>query len=369
MKRTREQSDGIVLSHRGPGLLLQMSDYFGDGLDEGALGGHLIELVTGKPGYLVGLYGYMSVPFDRAPTRLVDELRLGRWTASRELVRYCADDTVHVALIDAVRRAPIDSLMHPARALGFVGGRGARVVLRDRLNEIVMISSTLPPFHFGESMEAVAAALLRLDPDATDAARALVDVFEHPNEDIRYAAVQDAASVFRRCLGSESMALLCAALRELKDAEDALMFLFGAPILAHDHFDVVHRRCREYLGSDDYEVRQWAAVALARIPAPASAEALATLAGWAPRGEPLGLALWVAALVWPLMSSTTAVELVRRGLAAESPMARLRSLPLAERLAGDAARSLLEEAITEEPDSFLRNKMQAAVEVRRSPRP
>lgn len=351
--------------HTPDGILVSFSDYFGDGKDEVRLREDLKQIVAGIPGYLVGLSNKFPRPRERAPPRLLYELTMGRWTASRELVPYAADDAVRVVLIEAVRSVPPAFLMHPARALGFVGGQGAREALQDRLDEIVRIPGGTAASFLAEVTEAVAAALLRLDPNAIDAAKALASKLVCENENVRYAAVQDAVSVLRPEISNAAMRVLASVLLGLRGSGDALAFLFAAPVLARDHFHEVRGRCSQFLASDDLEVRQWAAVALARTPPPATAEALATLANWVPRGDPIGLALWVASLVWPLLEQDEIVQLLRRGLAAESPNIRGDSLVLVRQRDDNTARILIEEALVDEPEPILRKQMERALEARR----
>ncbi|MCC6557834.1 MAG: hypothetical protein IT372_33220 [Polyangiaceae bacterium] len=362
MKRNFSQRDGGV--HTPDGIVVSFSNYFGDGKDESRLREDLRHVVAGTHGYLVGLFDRFPRHRKRAPPRLLYELTMGRWTASRELVPYAADDAVRGVLIEAVRSVPAPFLMHPARALGFVGGQGAREVLQDRFHEIARIPRENAAPFLVEATEAVAAALLRIDPNATDAARALVSEFACEDEDVRYTAVQDAVSLLRPEILNAAMTVLASALSGLRESDDTLAFLFAAPALARAHFHEIRRRCAKYLDSDDLEVRQWAAVALARTPPPATAEALAILANWVPRGDPIGLALWVASLVWPFLEQDEIVQLLRRGLAAESPNIRGESLILTRQRDDDTARVLIEEALRDEPDPILRKNMERALEGR-----
>jgi hypothetical protein len=256
--------------------------------------------------------------------------------------------------------------LQPARALGFVGGHGAREVLAARLAELVGESPEPVVDAAGEPLLSVAAALLRLDADATDAATALIHLIHHVDVQIRRLATRDAVSVFRRDPQTLSMSLLQEAFGHLLDVDDSRTFLEVAFVLARDHRDAVLERCRGLLDDADYELRQWAAVALARTPAPHTAEALAILARWAPRGEPLGLALWVASLVWSLMPEIEIAELVRRGLASDSPTTRSRTIEMAHHLGEAAASPLLEAALVDEPEPILRKQMECALEARRS---
>ncbi|MCC6559569.1 MAG: hypothetical protein IT372_42165 [Polyangiaceae bacterium] len=301
-----------------------------------------------------------------APDDLLAQIDGELWGLSMDLLWYKADDRVRETLVEAVRRAHRINVFQPARALGFVGGRGAREVLAARLAELVDESPEPVVDAAGEPLLSVAAALLRLDADATDAAMALIHLIHHADVQIRRLATRDAVSVFRRDPQTLSMSLLQEAFGQLLDVDDSRTFLDVAFVLARDHGDVVLKRCRGLLDGDDHELRQWAAVALARTPAPHTAEALAILASWAPRGEPLGLALWVASLVWPLMREIEMAELVRRGLASESATTRSRTIEMAHHLGEASARPLLEQALADEPDPILRENMARALETQRA---
>lgn len=267
------------------------------------------------------------------------------------------DPRVRPALAEATRRVGIERLSAFADALGRVGGPSAEAVLLERFDELLVdrkaSSAASVSNANADVLVEVAAALLSLNPQQLSAARALVQLLEHPREVTRQAAARAAVEVGRRDMLTDAMRELGAAVDKLADAEDAEIFLHVAPALGLDRIHVALPRLGRLLHEGDYHVVHLAAVALTRVPSPYAAEALAELTRWISTERPLGLAMWVASVVAPFLSEQFIVELTRRGLASESPSLRKEALSLSQELRVEVARSLLEEALVDEPEALL----------------
>jgi hypothetical protein len=203
----------------------------------------------------------------------------------------------------------------------------------------------------------VAAALLSLNPQQLPAARAVVQLLEHPREIIRRAAVREALQVARRGMLTDAMRELWGAIDKLMEAADAEIFLDVVPALRPDQIHIVLPRMGKLLNEGDNHVVHLAAHALTRVPSPYTAEALALLTRWISPERPLGLAMWVASVVAPLLSEQTIADLVCRGLASDSPTLRDEALSLSRELRSQVARALLENALVDEPEVLLQKRL------------
>jgi hypothetical protein len=326
----------------------------------------LHEIARGAPDIRVEYHEFWR----EAPVELLETLlqgvTAGSSRAPRMLLRFVDDPRVRPALSSAAKRIAVDYLPSFASALGCAGGYDACEVLRERLQEVLTAEQTFLPNSFSnshaEALTYVAAALLRLDPQALDAARALLRLFEHPCAINRHSAVRAATEVLHAELQTDAMRELRAGLDKLLHTSDLQLFVTAAPTLAVEYFEVVHRRCLEILEGPDYELRTWAVVALTRIPSPYTATALASLVRWAPRGAPLSLALMAAGMVAPLLDEAVVRDLARRGLASDSPMLRYEAMLSVAGLGGTIARPLIEEALLDEPDPALQRKFRETLD-------
>jgi hypothetical protein len=277
----------------------------------------LREIATGAPGVPMGLYAFGGEAPAELLETLLDGIAAGSWRAPLMLLRFLDDPRVRPALSSAARHTPVEDLGNIVQALGLAGGHDACDVLRERMNEMLTDPQTFLPHAFSNyrasTLAITAAALLRLEPQALDAARVLVRLFEHPCALDRYSAVREATDVYRHELSTDAMRELRAGLRGLLESADDALLVAAAPTLAVRSFDIVHRRCMKVLNGPDHLLQTPAAMALARMPPPHTATALASLVRWVPHGVPLRLALTVASLVTPFVPETVAQDLARRG--------------------------------------------------------
>lgn len=291
---------------------------------------------------------------------LLHGVAAGGTTAALMITLSVDDPRVRPALAEATRRVGIERLSAFAQALGRVGGPSAEAVLLERFDELLVDRKASSVASVSNAnacvLVEVAAALLSLNPQQLSAARAVVQLLEHPREVTRQAAARAAVEVCRRDMLTDAMREICAGIDRLVEAADATVFLHVAPALALDQIPVALPRMGRLLHEDDYHVVHLAAIALTRVPSPYTAEALAELTRWISTERPLGLALWVASVVAPFLSEQFIVELTRRGLASESPVLRKEALYLSQELRGEVARSLLEEALVDEPEALLQKR-------------
>jgi hypothetical protein len=331
-----------------------------DIVDDSAREEALREIATGASDMSVDFRAFENEPPAMLLKILLQGIAAGSPRAPLMLLRFVDDPRVRPALSSAARAISADYLTNFVPALGLAGGHDACDVLRERLQELLTDPQIFLPnpfsIHRALGLASTAGALLRLDPQALDAARALLRLFEHPRAINRRSAVREAREVFRSELQTDAMRELRAGLDKLLDTSDLPLFVTAAPALAAEHFTVVHRRCMEILEGPDHELRLDAAVALTRVPTPHTAMALASLVRWVPHGAPLTLALHVAGLVAPFVDEAVARDLARRGLAADSPMLRYEAMLSVAGLGGRVARSLIEEALLDEPDPALQRK-------------
>jgi hypothetical protein len=292
---------------------------------------------------------------------LLHGVAAGNTMAALTITLHVDDPRVRPALAEATRRVGIERLSAFADALGRVGGPSAEAVLLERFGELLGDLKTSSAASISNAkadvLVGVAAALLSLNPQQLSAARAIVQLLEHPREVTRQAAARAAVEVGRRDMLTDAMRELWAAVDKLADAEDAEIFLHVAPALRLDRIHVVLPRMGRLLHEGDYHIVNLAARALTRVPSPYTAEALAVLTRWISTERPLGLAMWVASLVAPFLSEQFIVELTCRGLASESPSLRKEALYLSQELRSEVARALLENALVDEPEVLLQKRL------------
>ena len=296
---------------------------------------------------------------------LLSGLAAGSAMAAVAIVDHVDDARVRPALAEATRQVGIERLAGFAQTLGRVGGPSAEAVLLERFHEILAgkkaSSADSISNDTADALVHVAAALLSLNPQQLTAARAILQMLEHPHEDIRREAVRELLQVARRGMLTDAMREICAGIDKLVEAADAEIFLQVAPALALDQIPIALPRMGRLLNERDDHVGHLAAYALTRIPSPYTAEALAVLSRWISPKRPLGLAMWVASVVAPFLSEQTVASMVRRGLASDSPTLRDEALNLSQELRNEVARALLEDALVDEPETLLQKRFRGRI--------
>ncbi|MBM4780468.1 MAG: hypothetical protein GQE15_22420 [Archangiaceae bacterium] len=279
------------------------------------------------------------------------------------LLKYLDDPRVRPALVEAVRRAPPDSLANFAQVVGFAGGSGARETLRARMEELLSSAATFEDSSFfnvtAGSAASIAEAILRLDADDTAAAQCLRRLFTHPCAANRRRATMCAASAYRHGLMTEAMQLLESMLRPLLDEPDTDLFFAALAALEKLEPRATTERCLKLLDAED-ELMARAANALLHLPLTQSA-VVPRLVEWISKQQVVRSALWVAFRLGSLAPEDVRVDLVRRALADESPSLRWEAIENLHALNQQQVIELARAALKDEPDPALAKALEAAL--------
>lgn len=299
---------------------------------------------------------------DETLEALLVGLAAGNIAAPMGLLDYLDDRRVRPALVEAVRRAPPDSLANVAQVVGLAGGVGAKEALRARMDELLAAAATFEDSSFfnftAGSAAAVAESLLRLDADDTAAAQCLRRLFTHPCASNRQNAAMHAASGYRHELRTEAMQQLDAMLRPLTEA-DADFFFAAFPALQKLEPAASTERCLRHLDDED-ELMARAANALLLLPVTQGA-VVPRLLEWISRQSTVRSAMFVAFALGALVPEALRVSLVRRALADESPSLRWAAIERLPALERPQSAELAATALKDEPDPALAKVLGAAV--------
>jgi hypothetical protein len=292
------------------------------------------------------------------------------------LVRWADDPGVRPALHKALRKRKLGTLANFAQVVGRLGGEGAVELLREKLDALLSCPYADEKSHADEvyasdvhaafnlyafDLVVVAHAVLRLDPDAMDAARALEELILHPCEGNRLHALEHAAKTVNetRTLQTEAVRLLRRSLEPLLESDDPTVFLEVARGFVDSLRDdgMIHRAI-DLLRHDDSGIRRQAVSLLQAVPAKYAARVRHSFgklfAGELDLRESVGMAVRLAALV----PDEDRVELARQAFDDASPSLRWEGLLLLEGLAAEDAREIAERAHVDEPDTALRSKLE-----------
>lgn len=290
-------------------------------------------------------------------------LEAGNIAAPMGLLEYLDDPRVRPALVEAVRRAPSDSLGNFAQVVGLAGGPGAKEALRGRMEELLASPATFADssfFNFAAGGAAVVAeSLLRFDADDTAAAQCLRRLFTHPCAQNRVSTAMHAASAYRHELKTEAMQLLESMLRPLLDEPDTDLFFAALPALEKIEPQATTERCLELLDAED-ELMARAANALLHLPLTQSA-VVPRLVEWISKQQAIRNALWVAFALGSLAPEDVRVDLVRRALADESPSLRWEAINCLRALERQQMMELARSALNDETDPALAKALEAAL--------
>jgi hypothetical protein len=75
----------------------------------------------------------------------------------------------------------------------------------------------------------------------------------------------------------------------------------------------------------------------------------------------MGLALWVASILEPILPKEVVESVIRRGFAEESPTHRVWAFELSQKWDEAGRQALVKEALVDEPDPWLRDRMSKSV--------
>lgn len=211
------------------------------------------------------------------------------------------------------------------------------------------------------SLESVAAALLRLDADAVDAARALMALMDHPCERNRTGAMWQAAEALghQPFLSTESALLIERSLATRFQADPSSVPVSCLPLLLQRHREEVVQYCDRLLGEADPRTRRDVLQALVTSGDWWCAmHAMRALVRWAREASDLDTVLLCVDHLGSLVPLDVVEQLAREGLADESPGVRKRVNPLLKHVPAARARRLARAALRDEPDPALRRKLE-----------
>jgi len=211
-------------------------------------------------------------------------------------------------------------------------------------------------------------ALLDVDPQEHRAARFIVALFEHDDPGVRRCAVRQAVSRFLAPSPSTAVVEIIRAALTNVDVDDDETFVVALPALLSLNHAMALGRVSTLLfdGSAPSHVRTAVVRPLLndRPPYRNLPLVLRWLAESATATEQIHVAMWLAAVLPPPWLSRT----IARGLADASPSLRDQSRRLLVWLPDARARALVERALRDEPDPYLRRALRGELRSRSSSR-
>jgi hypothetical protein len=291
--------------------------------------------------------------------RALSALNAGDPAAPYALLGMTDDPRVATALLTAAKVARSAVLANVAHVLGQATVEGSAAILEQRMAELVSDPRTFA--RTGETnwravaLSSVASALLNLAPERTGPADALVRMLDHPNKLDRRTAAAAVAESLQRGLPTEMAHRLEKELERLLQDGEAEMFGAIASGVAVKEPEVVLTRCERMLASPDLDIREIATAVLVKLQATRVRD---ILVAHLPGEVDLRLACTIAEHVGQSAPETLRASLARRALADESPSLRYQGMALVAWLDPDLRRRLVEEALADEPDVFLRSRLE-----------
>ncbi|HYV45971.1 MAG TPA: hypothetical protein VFA20_13975 [Myxococcaceae bacterium] len=279
-------------------------------------------------------------------------IRAGDLRFSFVLGGFSEDRRVRKVALEALPRATGQDLVHLIKALSKMGGPGALDVLRRRFRQALRQRDDVA--------RVLAGALLRLDPQAKDAARFLASLLRSRDWRIR----QPAASALRHSLNphlkTEAMALLEAPIRQVlreRDWEAAFSMADAIWILAPDPF---RRMCLQGIAKRKRRA-PWAGVGAGELIRHDGPRHLAEILDWIRHRASADDSLVTA---WQLGSALPESELLRltkAGLSHSNPYIRWLTIGLLNTQSPQSVarvRRFITSALSDEPEEDLRLQLQ-----------
>jgi hypothetical protein len=292
---------------------------------------------------------------------LLKSLQSGNISAPMALIQFLDDPRVQPALVEAMVRACPEGLANFAQVVGLVGGPGSRERLRERMMELRGSPETVQPADFHNwlagSLQSVAEALLRLEPDAQDAAEALVGLLTHPCKSNRESATRVICDVLAREPSAQVREHLAQSLRPFLESADDAVFLVAAPSLLRTDTNRVLARLKHILASESEVLRACAVNVLAWAPGLLASRCLSLLATRVEEEESLRLSVQIVSILNALCPRGRVKSVATRALQDASPALRMGGIALLALLDGADARDLAEAALTDEPDPLLKQRL------------
>jgi hypothetical protein len=268
--------------------------------------------------------------------------------AVRALIEHASEPGVRDRIGALFARGPAEDDLS-RRLAGEFGGE-ARAWLLARIEPYLASPATLGRERAWMSME-TAAALLKADPKEHRAARFLVALVEHP--DVRSFAVARVVSGYQAPAASAAVAAIFhRAIAPLAHADDATFAGALPALLSLDHAKALARVSSLLDGNVPSHVRSALVRALLSVRSPY--RNLPLVLRWLPEGATLRERIEAVAWLAPVLPRPWLSRTIARGLTDESPSLRDMSRVLLVWLPRARARALLECALRDEPDPYLR---------------
>ncbi|MDD9970079.1 MAG: hypothetical protein OXR73_27785, partial [Myxococcales bacterium] len=282
----------------------------------------------------------------------------------RALLRHLHDARVRPALVEALRTACEGNI---AQVVGIAGGPGALDALREWRERIAddecTFLGTARSNDLGTILATVCEAELRLNPDELPAADALIRLFPHPAELVRRCAVSAAAAVCEGHLRTASIEQLRDRLETLVSGDDDHLFLIALPGLRHAPFELVVRRVEALALGTDAVLARWAISAICSCPyLVGQRNRILSLA--LENGPTLDSGVYIISWLAGGDGLEKGTTLLRQALAEASPSLRWQAIECLDRLPQPVAVELAKEAIADEPDSMLHDKLREIARAR-----
>lgn len=288
-------------------------------------------------------------------------LLAGEWSALENVVEHRDFPGVRDALVAAAAVLPEGEIV--TTALGRVGGAGAREVLWRELAALVGRRETFRAAPHSNPaatrLTGLARDLLRMDPEAVDAAFALVRLFKHPTPYHRMYSAWNAAELYAGWSAPRTAAhgVLRAGIAPLARTRDAEVFVKVIPALWEMDPDATRARVALTLKHRDPWVRHEAAQQSLKARWPGTWELVALVVAWLETEPSLRLVAEFANATARLVRTERLVDIAALALADESPSLRHDGLLLLGHLDDNTRNGLAREALRDEPDADLRRAL------------
>lgn len=304
----------------------------------------------------------VRTPTAPSPARVrgwVKRLLAGEWSALQTVVEHRDFPGVRAALVAAGEGTlPAGEIV--TTALGQVGGPGAREVIAREVAALVLSGEAFRTAkHVNRAatrLTTLARDLLRIDRDATGAAKALVRLLRHPVPYHRMYAAWNAAELYANWSAPRTKAhsVLRAGLAPLLRMRDADVFAKAIPALWEIDPEATRRRVARLLVHRDPWVRHETAQGALKARWPSPLELVALVVAWLETEPSLRLVAEFANALGPVVAAERLRDIAERALADESPSLRYDGITLLGELDAEVARELAAGARRDEPDLMLR---------------
>jgi hypothetical protein len=295
---------------------------------------------------------------DEALTLALRRIRAGDTRFAFCLGSFPEDRRVRQVALEALRHAPDTEIASVVEAIGTLGGPGSRSELEQRFRREVRRKLS-PRRH--EIVSALAGALLRLDPQAEDAARFLASALRNRSWRVRQSAARHLKNVLHPHLKTRAMALLQAPVRQLiknRDWETAFIMADAIWVLAPEPFQ---KLCLKAI-APGISHGPWASLGAAELIRHDGPRHLAEVLDWLRQRAAPDDSLSIAGMLGSALPESELVRLAKMGLSDPSPFIRWLTVGLLEaqrrRVPARMSR-ILKAALAQEPEQELRLNLEA----------